>query len=103
MLGGEVQDEDVGSLEVMNSVRWLEVVGFGEVVAPCDTDPYGAVVQALHSDGYLNEQYKDSWVKKQKDKNKVRSRSIPFLTVTVIKRLSIRNKAFTRISIWRNI
>lgn len=71
MLGGEVQDEDVGSLEVMNSVRWLQVVGFGEVVAPRDTDPHGAVVQALHPDGYLNEQYKDSWVKKKPQKNLV--------------------------------
>lgn len=56
MLGGEVQDEHVGSLEVMNSVRRLQVVGFGEVIAPCDTDPNGVFFHFLYADRHLGKQ-----------------------------------------------
>lgn len=56
MLGGEVQHEHVGSLEVMNGVRRLQVVGFGEIITPCDTDPNGTIVQVLHADRYLGKQ-----------------------------------------------
>lgn len=53
LLGIQPSDENVRGLKMVHHVRWFEMVGLGEVVSPCNSDPNGFIRVLLYFDGHL--------------------------------------------------
>lgn len=53
VFGHEVGYKHIGSVQVVHNISWLKVVGFAEVVSPCNPNPYSLILMFLHLNGNL--------------------------------------------------
>lgn len=56
VFGHEVGYKHIGGVQVVHNISWLKVVGFAEVVSPCNPNPYSLILMFLHLNGNLQKQ-----------------------------------------------